>query len=874
MMHALIYLCSLLAPRRLRTAWREEWLGELHAARRTGAARAFRLALGAPLDALSSRWTTREPRDASAWRGPWYTDAKQTFRGLLRSPWHVLAVTLCLGIGIAVSTATFSILNAFVSGGYPGVADAGSLARLYLSTGKEGEARSLFSEFTVDGYRTLAEGSPALTGLAVEGNAQFGVRVPGYEAMNVDGAFVNGAYFTTLGTTPFAGRLLQPADDRADAPIAVVISHAFWKGRLGSPANIAGRPIVIGGRDAFIAGVAPEHFSTLGGDKEPGEEAGVRIKVYVPLAHARAWPGVPPSQSVWLRIWGRMQTPNELAQLSADLQPLAARIEGNNPEAWPNARLVGAIGRMEPGETLGSYLALWILFMAAPVTVLAISCANVANLQLVRASMRARELAVRVSLGAARGQIVRLLTFDAALVALSALAMSALATWILLRAANLVLPLRVEAGWRVAIFAAIVALVSIGATGVLPALVATRQQAAAGFRSGGRSITTGNSRIRRALVVAQISLCFLLLLTAGVFTRGIFVLIGDVPAQADQTLVAELLLDIQESSPARRRAFLDTFDARLRSDPRVRAVGYNNKAPGRTGWITFSLASGQATGQQEAAAIEVANGFFDATGVQLLRGRPLTWTDSQAMTAVVVDETFIEKFELAEPVIGQTLRLELGDEPRHVMIVGVAAAGLTRPLLGKARPTIYLPFVGTIDYVAVWIRTGDAVRMAESVRTIIADIDPDLPPLAVRTLRNYYEVENEPAALIAKAAGGLGSVALLLAVAGLYSVVAFFVALRTNEFGVRMALGARSADIVRMVAGEAGRLVGAGLIVSGLIAVPGLLALHAAFPFTQPFDPLVIVPTALVLAATALAASAIPARRASTIHASIALRAE
>jgi ABC-type antimicrobial peptide transport system permease subunit len=190
------------------------------------------------------------------------------------------------------------------------------------------------------------------------------------------------------------------------------------------------------------------------------------------------------------------------------------------------------------------------------------------------------------------------------------------------------------------------------------------------------------------------------------------------------------------------------------------------------------------------------------------------------------------------------------------------------------RATMFLPLTTPANYVAVWIAADDAEQLIEPVRKTIAAIDPELPALAVRTLEDHYAVENAPLAMIARTAGGLGAVALLLAVSGLDSVIAFFVALRTNEFGIRMALGARSGDIVRMVLGQALRLVGIGLAAGALIGAPLWIALNATFPLTEPLDPVVLVPTALLLAFTALVGGWIPARRASTIQASDALRAD
>ena len=229
-------------------------------------------------------------------------------------------------------------------------------------------------------------------------------------------------------------------------------------------------------------------------------------------------------------------------------------------------------------------LFLYVLLLSAPLTVLAIGCANVANLQLVRASLRTRELAVRASLGASRGQIIRLLTFEAVLLVIAAFATSALGIWILLRVAALVIPIPVHLDTRVMLFTAALAVLVIGATGLLPGLISTRSDASAHLRSGGRSMASGNSRLRRGLVVAQVTLCFLLLLAAGVFTRGLVIATGEVPPHAAHTLVTELRFDVQRKyGPAERRAFLDAFDARMSADGRVRGIGYTTSGPFSSG---------------------------------------------------------------------------------------------------------------------------------------------------------------------------------------------------------------------------------------------------------------------------------------------------
>ena len=868
-----IRLAAWLAPKRLRDVWREEWLAETTAVARTrGGGAALRLALGAPFDALTSRWTTQRER-TSRWHGPWRSDLRQTFRSLRRSPGHVAVVALCLGVGIAVCTTTFSILNAFTAGELPGVETRALIGRLHLSAGVDGQPQ--YEDSSVADYEILREGSPSFSLMAAEGQPlTFAVRAPGQDAMNIDGTFVSGTYFNVLGTRPQLGRLLQPLDDRPDAPLAVVISHAFWTARLGAPSNIVGQTLIIGGRDAVITGVTPEGFFGLRGG-EMNEASG--FKVYVPLSHARGWPGAPGPDERWLNIYGRLTAPLDQNRLSAEVQPLANRIEARDPVGRRNARIAATETWLTPDATTSELLFLYAMLLSAPLTVLAIGCANVANLQLVRASLRARELAVRISLGASRGQIIRLLTFEAVFLVVAAGATAALGIWVLLRVAARIIPIPVHLDGRVMLFTAVIGGVVTLATGLLPGLISTRTAAAAGLRSGGRSVASGNSRVRRGLVVAQVTLCFVLLLAAAVFTRGLSVIAGQVPAHAPDTLVTEVRFDVGDYETADRRAFMEAFDARVRADGRVRAIGYTSHPPFSNGNLRVWRATDAANAEQYAAVVSVAGDFFDNFGMRLLRGRALTSSDAAAITAVVVDEAFVRRFALTEPVVGQTLRIALSrDEesaPRPVTIVGVSSKALAPGLRIGERSTIYLPLTSS-NYVAAWIAADDAGQLTEAVRRTIKDIDAELPALAVRTLENHYAVENEPLRLIAQTAGGLGVVALLLAVSGLYSVIAFFVALRTNEFGIRMALGARSADIVRLVLGQALRLVGVGLALGALFGAPLLMALHAAFPFSEPFDPVIVLPTTLTLGLTALVGGWVPARRASSIQASDALRAD
>ena len=855
---------ALLAPRKMRARWREEWLSEIAAAAASrGAFSAARMALGAPFDAISSRWTTREEGVWSGMaKGAWGSDLKQTLRGVAKSPGHVLTVSLCLGVGIAVCTATFSILNAFMYGDRPGIRNRATLPRLYVY------GNGAYRDASLDEFPVIAQGAPSVAGIAAEGRSDFSIRVPGHEPMHVVGAFVNGDFFPALGTTPLVGRLLSPADDRPDAPLAVVLSHTFWNGRLGAPADIVGRPIVLGDRDAVVAGVAPEGFLGLAADDT---DAG-GFKVFVPMAHARTWPGVRSTKVSWFNMAARLRDGVEPAQVTAEMQPIAARLQGLDPQRRKDARFVAMDNGLAPGTGNAELIAMLMLMMAAPMTVLAIGCANVANLQLVRASLRSRELAVRASLGASRGQVVRLLTMEAAVLSLGGFAAAALFIAVLLNIAELVLPLPVDVDLTVLVFSAGVAVAVVGATGLLPALAATRGRTADGLRSGGRSIASGNSRVRRGLVVAQVSLCFLLLLTAGVFTRGLIEETNAVPDYASSITVAELRFDTRNYPIAERRRLLDTLDMRLRADSRVAHVGLTTVTPTGGEQSRIWLQGDAPDLERYESSNHVTPGYFETANLKLLRGRAF----KPGETAVVVDEVFVAEHKLAEPVLGQTLKVAFeGDrDVRMAPIVGVASAPPGDSVFMDPQPTVFIPLEQPPRYVAVWIRTAQAREMINVARATLAQADPHLPPVSIRTLEDHYAEDMAFLGYIAKTASGLGIVALLLAVSGLYSVIAFFVALRTSEFGVRVALGARAVDIVRMVIGQAGRLVLVGLGIGAVLGTPMLMAFSATLPNTMPFDPVLIVAVAGILGLTALAAAWVPARRAALVDAAVALRTD
>ena len=896
---AFLWILSRIVPRAHRERWLEEWRAELAHGRRS-------MILGAPLDAWEMRKGDTHlfatPGAGRRWRGPWRTDVRQTFRSLARSPGHVITVSLCLGIGIAVSVTTFSILSSILTGDLPGIQDRQRLMRIYLTAEGWLGHRSP-SNASLSDYEILRQGSPSLPEIAAEGRWDFAVRTPSGPAA-IEGAFVSGNYFQVLGTQPALGRLLRPDDDRLGAEAAVVLSHAFWTAQLGASAGVVGSTIIVGGQDMQVVGVAPRHFSgTDVGDL--GEPPGLRYRIYVPLSLSATLAPALGRHEEWLTIGGRAVSDRSRDAMAAEMQPLAGRIEAANPRLRKNAGVMVLQSGAGPRDTPTVVALIITLLMSAPITVLLIGCANVANLQLVRATLRRRELAVRLSVGASRGQLVGLLAFESVVLAVTACAAGALGTHLLLKIAALVIPFHISIDWPVLAFIVVVAALVVLVTGVIPGWLATRAREGISLAASSRSTTGGTSRVRRALVVAQIALSLLLLLTAALFTRSLAVLAGRVPHSAARVIVAEMRFDTLGYSQEQRSVFVESLRARLEPDGRVEAIGLNTTAPLRQGGRRFWLPGDAPNRVRTSGGGEVTPDWFEAAGAEVLRGRTFTQEDVRLGNAAIVDRAFIQKYRLPEPVLGTVLRVERsGPDTQPVpqddgvvgpsesvifqsgpgrttvatygdaVIVGIAGDTLSRPLDPAPRPSLYVPLREIPDYLAFYVRSNRPEELRQQVRETMAAIDPNLPAIEISTLANRFDDDAGDIRLLARAASGLGLAAVILAVAGVYSVVAFFVSLRTHEFGIRLAIGARPRDIVTMVIEQSSRLVLVGVFGGLVLSAPVLLFLGKAFPYASPFDPIALLGPAAVLSLTALVAASLPARRAGQVDPCAALRSE
>jgi predicted permease len=876
-MRAILFLVSLIAPRGTRARWREEWRAEVEHG-------GWRILAGALPDALAIRRLSRP--GIHRWRGAWITDARQTLRSLARSPWHVLTVSWCLGMGIAVTVTVFSIMASMIAGELPGVRDRASLRWLYVAS-EDARGRRWSQSASIEDFEIMRQGTAGVPGVAAEGSWQFAVRSPAGASV-LDGAVVSGNYFDVLGTTPVLGRLLTPADDRVDAPLAIVISHAFWRSHFGGRHDVVGTTLGVTGHEGVIVGVAPEHFSGMDVG-EPGEPPGQRFRIFVPLAHAASLAPLVDRDGIWLRVYGRVAGDRPDESLAAEFEPIARLIESLNPSDRRNAAIVLRPAGIGADDSLGIMAIVVTLVMAAPLTVLAIGCANVANLQLVRASLRTKELAVRSSLGASRGQLVRLLTMEAAALAVGGTAAGMLGTYVLLRVAALMIPFHTAVDWLVLAFTVALAGSLVTVTGVVPAWIATKPGEVSSTGGSQRSTGLSVSRLRRGLVTAQVALSLLLLLVAAVFTRCLQSLAGRAPAAVHESIVADIRFDMLGYAEAQRNRFVEALRTRLLADGRTHGVGVSSVAPFRYMAHRFWLPRDAESIVRNVQTAEVSPGWFNASSVRIVHGRAFNADDGRLADAVIVNQAFLDRYGLEEPVLGTVIRVDVAPNVRlsvrsvnrdpvsrieSLTIVGVAGNEPPRPLTSQPPPRLYFPLRSVPEYVALYVRADRPADAARQIRETMASIDADLPAVKIAALGDRYREASGDIRLLASAASGIGVGALALAIAGVYAVVAFFVSLRTKEFGIRMAIGAAPADIVTMVLSQAARLVGWGLIVGLALGTPLVIALVRAFPYTRIFDPVAVFVPAAALSIAAAAAAAPPARRAARVDPCSALRTE
>ncbi|HEX6748092.1 MAG TPA: ABC transporter permease [Longimicrobium sp.] len=823
-----------------------------------------------------------EARDAWPLRGAErvLADLRYALRSLRRARGFTTAAVLALALGIGANAAVFGTVDSIAF--RPLAARAPEeLVALY---GVQGEAGLL--NFSWPAFQDFRRGAAAFSDLAAftEGPVSLGGRTEPEIAWAVH---ASDNYFTLLGVKPALGAFFGPGD--LDAPV-VVLSHALWLRRFGGYPDVVGRTLPVNGTPFTVVGVAPAQFT------------GTRLFTYEPSVwlpagmHANTIPGsaglLARHDAARFILLGRLRPGVTPARARAGADAVARRLAAEHPELYRGLRTRLVSNRtpinpwLAPPARIAAAARMVLLGVAL---VLLIACADVAILLLARMTVRRREMAIRLSLGASRRRLVQqLLTESVALAALGAAAALPVA-WLAMRGVQRLFPrleyastLRPAAGARVFAYAALLALGAAVVFGLAPALQACRRSPAPGLRGGEAGPGGRRPGLRELLVVAQVALSVLVLVSAGLFLRSLrqarsldpgFAVDGALAFTLDPRLAPAY-------DSARSRLVYARVLGRLAELPGVRAVGRAASVPldGNSAVVRV-FADGAPADPERAPVAEYilsGPGWFRAIGTPLVAGRDFVAADTGARSEpVVVNEVLARRLWPGEPAVGKRLRLDSAAGP-PLEVVGVARASKYRALGEAPRAAVWrdLDRAARSRSTVVVRAAGNEAALLPAVRAAVREADPALPLIGLGTLRERVSVAYAAVRSGASAALGFGVLAVLLAASGIYGVVSYDVTQRRREIAIRMALGAGRAAVVRLVVGRALRLALAGTVLGllGAVAVPtGIERMLFGVSRT---DPLALAASVVLFCAIAALAAFLPAQRAARLDPMRVLRLE
>ena len=844
-------------------------------------------------------------------------------RYALRQFWaaRVFTVTavLTLALGIGGTTAIFTLIHAVMLRSLP-VQDPSRLYRVGDGSNccVQGGPQDRWGMFSFPLFERLKAEMPEFEEVTAfqAGGSRFSVRRQGVDtaARPLRGEFVAGNYFSTLGVRAFTGRALTPEDDSPAASPAVVLSHHVWQGTYGGDSSIVGATLVVEGHPFTVVGVTPPGFfgETLRGDPPD---------LYVPLQKEPLLSGetalLRQAIPAWLRVIGRLRPGATADGMSARLTAVLhqwMQHEAGYPANWMPGVVESlprqVIAVVPAGSGVGimreQYRRSLQILLGVCALVLLIACANVANLLLARAMARRSQTAVRLAIGASRGTVVMQALVESVLLALAggiAGLVVAIATARLLLALAFAgvsfLPIETSPSSMVLAFAFALALVTGVLFGAAPAWFATRTNPIDALRGTGRTTGDQSSIARKALLVLQATISIVLVAGSTMLARSL----DNLESQDfGFTIQDRVLISLNRLpptyAPERLAALYRDIEERLERLPGVRGAGLALYNPLTDNWGEMVLVAGKPAptpGQQVGSSWDrVSANYLQDLGVKLVRGRYFTSTDDENGELVaVVNEAFVRRFfKSDEDPLDRRFGLNLPENVNTFRIVGIvrdakfAGFALDRP----ARPMFFVPLAQTVNYAnpmmkrievqshfargLLLVTDAPPGALEPLVKRALAEVDPNLTVTSVRTLQQQVDRSFDQPRAVASLAGLFGVVALVLAAIGLYGVTAYGVAQRTNEIGIRMALGATRQNVVGLVLHGAFRRVVVGLLLGLPLAVGAGYLLSAQLYGVQFWDPLALATGAVALAICAFFAAIIPARRAASIPPMQALRNE
>jgi predicted permease len=829
-------------------------------------------------------------------------DLRYAARMLRRDPAFAAVAILSLAIGIGASTAGFSLFNAVMLRPLP-VPEPDRL--VLLQPQRRGERFILFNPI----YEELRARQTTLSGVFAANDTPYlrvifeGEPAPAY----LRASLVSGSYFDVLGLAPHLGRLLTEQDDqvpaaRPDDRCAAVISYRLWNRRFAESPAALGRTLRVGTRTCAIVGIAPATFD--------GHQAGVASDVWLPLRQLTD-PKLLASRGMafFSGVMGRVAPGIDVAQAEAELTSLyqqAQAADASTPAAAGQPQTMPADFRIRlaagaPGfdAVRRSFSGLLTAIMAVVGVVLLIASVNVANLLLARGAARLPELATRAALGAGRWRLVRQLATEGLLLAviggllgvgLAWMAIPVLASQISLG----YMPVLVDAHPDLRVLGFAVALTATTAlvAGVLPALRLSRTTLQSGLASGSRTTVASSHRLQRTLVTAQLAMAVLLVTAAGLLLRTIVHLAGVDPGFTPAHVV---MLSVRDEAPkpsfgdvddaaakAQRAERYRLLDERLNSLPGVQAasVSWLGLFSNQDLWLGLIDPDRPGNDRPNARVDYVSVRYFDAIGMQLVRGRGFHDTDREGAPRVaVVNETLARARFGAEDPLGRRIALDYrGEQQRPFTVVGIVRDSKYNDLKDRRpNPMIWIPIAQSpfpISSISLRTAPGAEASVTRRAEEAVRAVDPDIMVRSTTTLSAQVAGKASRERLLLGLSSGFATVALVLAAVGLYGTLAYMVSRRTREIGVRLAFGARRDTILRMVVGDALRLAAVALVVGIPLSLAVGYSLRTFLFGVTPADPATLAGACLVLTVAAVLAAYLPARRAAAVDPIAALRCD
>jgi predicted permease len=806
-------------------------------------------------------------------------DLSFAFRMLLKNPMFTAAAVITLALGIGLNAAVFSAVNAMLFRPLPEVKNDSELVHLYRDW-----PGMPWGSNSIPHYQDIRDRVDAFDGQVLAWTfAPVSLSTDGINE-RIMANMVSANYFDVLGAPPILGRGFLPGEALdPGAHRVIVLGHSFWQTRFGADPSVVGRTVTLNGQSWMVVGVAKEEFK--------GTMPMVDPPMFAPLMMQRELiPGydlIEARGNNWMNVVARRAPGMSVEQCRQQLDATTLQLREDYPDHYDNNGIY-MVPQTEAGlhpMIRSAQVGMSALTMVVVAFLLMIACINVANLFLARAGERRKEMGIRLSLGAKRSRIITQLLTESLLFAVIACGAGLLlAYWAVGAANSLSLPMDIPIAFdlsldrNVLLFAVGISVLTGILFGLAPALQASRPDTVTSLKGEASREPGGKHRLVRTLVVVQTALSIVLLISSGLFLRGLqSATTVDKGFDENNLLLASVDPGLQGYDRERSEVFYRELEAGLSTLPGVEAVGFARMVP-----LTLNSSDrgvgipGYEPAENESMSIRynmVTPGYFDAMGIPLLAGRPFfDMDDRDGARVMIVNQQFVNRFWPGEDAVGRTLRT--GGEEWE--IVGVVPTGKYFSLGEEPSAFMYFPQAQEWNYsMTAHLRTtGDPNELAASVRREVQRLDASMPVADLRTMTNTLGVSLFPARLGGAALGIFGILGMILAAVGIYSVMAYSVSQRKHEIGIRVALGAASGSVVGMVMKKGMTTVGLGVVLGAGIAMGTSRLMENLIYGVSAIDPLTFLGVPGMLCAVALLATYLPARRAASVDPMRALRSE